>query len=511
MSVSILARCGLIPAARGPAAPGRLAGIVRGLAATSLIVGCDAAKPPVVERPSEPQAVESLAPEPQAPPSDQPAEPLAPSAAPTPTPPLPPSLSEAEIEAAVEERLAAAEALAEESRFEEAFMAAREAERLARGGDRGAECSALVARLREHKREAAELWFSVEKLADEDSLAVGVAGRKLRAAGPVGVVLLRQIVREGDPTAAVRALGLLADGPAARFINDVSRRFAAESDPQLRQSLLHILVANPAEISSRELAALARRAEAALESDPAADDGRLLNVLMAVYLGPAGGDAVAFDARVDRPGLADQLSRFIPPVAAVVPKAFKSAAGATAAIADDGVVLVTGNLAKDTYTLEAETPTVGWYPQAIRIDVLPDPSLPAEGPGRSPGGNFVLSTFAVRFGPPGGSEAATAVAFASAKATFEQDKYGAASAIDDKADTGWAISGGTGKPQSATFEIPADVKIPPGAPLVITLDQQHPDGAHAIGKFKVSLIQSPPQAQPEDPPPEAPQPEQVES
>jgi hypothetical protein len=175
----------------------------------------------------------------------------------------------------------------------------------------------------------------------------------------------------------------------------------------------------------------------------------------------------------------------------VVPKAFSSAAGSTGAIAADGTVTVTGPLAKDTYTLQAEAPP-GAPAVAVRLDALADPSLPAQGPGRAGNGNFVLSTFGVKFGPPGGAEAPTAVAFKSAKASFEQGGFGAANAIDDKSETGWAISGGIGKDQSVTFEIPADVKIPAGAPLVITLDQQHADGTHALGRFRITFIQPPP-------------------
>jgi hypothetical protein len=179
-----------------------------------------------------------------------------------------------------------------------------------------------------------------------------------------------------------------------------------------------------------------------------------------------------------------------PTVAALVPAEFKSAAGATGAIAADGVVLVTGNLAKDTYTLKAAVPA-GARVTAFQLEVLPDPSLPAQGPGRAGNGNFVLSTFAVAHGEPGKPETPTALTFATAKATFEQANYGVLAAIDDKPETGWAISGGTGTPNTATFELPADLTIPAGAPLAITFDQQYADGTHALGKFKLAVIQAP--------------------
>jgi tricorn protease-like protein len=173
--------------------------------------------------------------------------------------------------------------------------------------------------------------------------------------------------------------------------------------------------------------------------------------------------------------------------AALVPTAFTSMAGATGAIAKDGVITVTGPLAKDTYTIKAVVPE-GVTAKAIRLDVLPDPSLPSQGPGRAGNGNFVVSTFSLMFGPPGKADTPTPVKFASAKADYEQPNFTVAGAIDDKPATGWAISGGTGKEHQATFEMPADVKLPPGVPLTITIDQQYADGQHTLGKFRLSLV-----------------------
>ena len=171
----------------------------------------------------------------------------------------------------------------------------------------------------------------------------------------------------------------------------------------------------------------------------------------------------------------------------LVPTAFTSMAGATSAIAADGIITVTGPLAKDTYTIKAAVPE-GVEPRTIRLTVLPDPSLPSQGPGRAGNGNFVVSTFSLMHGVPGKPDTPTAVKFVAAKADYEQPNFTAAGAIDDKPATGWAIAGGTGKEHHATFEIPAAVKLPPGAPLTITIDQQYADGQHTLGKFRLSLL-----------------------
>jgi hypothetical protein len=192
---------------------------------------------------------------------------------------------------------------------------------------------------------------------------------------------------------------------------------------------------------------------------------------------------------------------------ALVPTAFASAAGATAAIGADGVVLVTGNRAKDTYTLKAVVPAGGNL-RGVRLEALADDSLPGKGPGRADNGNFVVSTFGVQFGPAGSAETPTAIAFAAAKADFEQENYGVAGTIDDKPDSGWAIGGGTGATHLATYDLPADLVVPATSPLTVTIDQQHADGTHAVGKFRLHLLQEvPPPAPAPAAPPAAPAPE----
>ena len=174
----------------------------------------------------------------------------------------------------------------------------------------------------------------------------------------------------------------------------------------------------------------------------------------------------------------------------LVPTQFTSMSGGSGAIAADGTVTVTGPLAKDTYTLKAAIPAGGKV-TAFRLEALADDALPQKGPGRAGNGNFVLSTFAVLAGAPGAADTPTAIQFSAARADFDQPQYGAAEAIDDKADTGWAIAGGIGQPHEAIFTVHPDTSLPAGAPLTITLDQQYADGQHALGKFRLSVVQEP--------------------
>jgi hypothetical protein len=82
--------------------------------------------------------------------------------------------------------------------------------------------------------------------------------------------------------------------------------------------------------------------------------------------------------------------------------------------------------------------------------------------------------------------------FIEAKADFEQGGYPAAATLDDNPETGWAIAPEVGKDHSLSFELAPEVAIPAGSLVVFTIEQQFADGTHNLGKFRLSLLQSPP-------------------
>src|SRR4029077_17491040 len=102
----------------------------------------------------------------------------------------------------------------------------------------------------------------------------------------------------------------------------------------------------------------------------------------------------------------------------------------------DGSYLATGaNPATATYTLDAKTSLKGVT--AFRLEVLADPSIPANGPGRAGHGNFVLSEFKLAVTIDGQPKP---LPLAAVTADFSQDKYAVAGATDGDTKTGWAIS-----------------------------------------------------------------------
>lgn len=158
---------------------------------------------------------------------------------------------------------------------------------------------------------------------------------------------------------------------------------------------------------------------------------------------------------------------------------------------DDGSLLADGRgAASDTYrvVIRPNLNTVA----AIRLRVLPHESLPQQGPGLAPSGNFVLTDFQV-------TRDDKEVPIASVTATVEQKGFPAAAMIDDKDDTGWGINVGKDwhREQEAiiVFETPTDFA---GKHLEIKLAQKFKEH-FLIGRFALSFSETVPAAKMDDP------------
>ncbi|MDX1944421.1 MAG: PSD1 and planctomycete cytochrome C domain-containing protein [Pirellulaceae bacterium] len=163
---------------------------------------------------------------------------------------------------------------------------------------------------------------------------------------------------------------------------------------------------------------------------------------------------------------------------------------ATMAKQPDGSVLVSGrNELSDVYYLEATIPS--GKATALRLEVLPDPSLPKQGPGRSKSGNFVLATFSVSARPVGDFAPATDVEIGGAKADFAQKEWGVELATNDVKTDGWAISPQFGQRHVAVFELKEPLGYLGGTQLFISLDQSYNlKDPHNIGRFRLSYSTS---------------------
>lgn len=154
---------------------------------------------------------------------------------------------------------------------------------------------------------------------------------------------------------------------------------------------------------------------------------------------------------------------------------------------------------RDVYSITARVPIRGVT--ALRIEALPDSSLPGGGPGRADNGNFVLTGLGVQYhrAPQGKPQP---IALDNATATFEQpddskktkfSALSAASVLEDGKETpwGWAVAPETGKAHHAVFETILDVSSGPDAVLAVTLEQNFPAARHVLGRFRISVTDEP--------------------
>lgn len=155
---------------------------------------------------------------------------------------------------------------------------------------------------------------------------------------------------------------------------------------------------------------------------------------------------------------------------------------------DDLSILASGGTGKGSHSVVASTDLRGIT--ALRLEVLPDPSLPKGGPGRAPGdGNFVLNQIEVHVASKSDMSKTKPVKIARAVADFEQQNYGIAGTIDGEPNSGkgWAVSPYFDMPHWAIFEFAEPIDIPGGAVLTVNLQQRFQEGQFTIGRFRLSV------------------------
>ncbi|HXJ61703.1 MAG TPA: DUF1549 and DUF1553 domain-containing protein [Verrucomicrobiae bacterium] len=176
----------------------------------------------------------------------------------------------------------------------------------------------------------------------------------------------------------------------------------------------------------------------------------------------------------------------------------------------DGSFLASGpRPEKDVYVVTAPVARPGIT--GVRLEVLPDDSLPHHGPGRQDNGNLHLNEFKVFIQPQtstGDTSSWTRMSLQHPSADFNQDGWTVRHAIDEKIQTAWGIYPQVGQKHMAVFEV-----APPSAGSAVSnqtaaptsrassasdlstlrfdLEQAH-GGGHLIGRFRLSVTYSQP-------------------
>ncbi|MBC7853491.1 MAG: DUF1549 domain-containing protein, partial [Pirellulaceae bacterium] len=133
----------------------------------------------------------------------------------------------------------------------------------------------------------------------------------------------------------------------------------------------------------------------------------------------------------------------------------KADGGTTLTKQTDGSYLAGGTTPeKETYTFLV--PVEGKTLTGLKLEVLTDPSLPKQGPGRQPSnGNLHLNEIVVNSAPKSDPSKKASVVLQNAKTDFDQAGWTIAMAIDGNPDTAWGVDPQEGKPHQALFEFKA--------------------------------------------------------
>jgi hypothetical protein len=137
----------------------------------------------------------------------------------------------------------------------------------------------------------------------------------------------------------------------------------------------------------------------------------------------------------------------------------------------------------DTFVVTARTTLKDI--RALRLEVLPDASMPHGGPGRFDNGNFHLSAFRAAAQPTNGGERTTELQLTRAVADHADAGGDAASTLDNKDDTFWSVHPRYNEPHEIVFDLKEPVGFAKGTTFTFLLDFRGKPG-HQIGRFRLS-------------------------
>ena len=152
-------------------------------------------------------------------------------------------------------------------------------------------------------------------------------------------------------------------------------------------------------------------------------------------------------------------------------------------LADKSILAAGPNPEKETYTFSFSpdlTPVT-----AIRIETLADERFPAQGPGRSANGNFVLTGVRISVGDDANSKT---IGLKAVSADFSQKEYPISNLLQ-KSGAGWAIHPQVGKNHWAVLELTEPI-VGPAQNVTVELQFNSPFAQHQFGRFRVAATNS---------------------
>ena len=173
------------------------------------------------------------------------------------------------------------------------------------------------------------------------------------------------------------------------------------------------------------------------------------------------------------------------------PHAFTSQGKAALKLLDDHSLLASGeNADKEIYEVAAEMPAGSFH--AIRLEAIPDSSLPKGSSGRSDNGNSVLTEFEAEIASAEKPDEWKRIAFSEAWADYEQaQEFAVGNALDGKPETGWGLSGRQNRNVHAVFLADKPFSVKSAGRIRFRLKYESPHAKHQHGRFRLSITDAP--------------------
>ncbi|MCA8989943.1 MAG: hypothetical protein KDA78_20020, partial [Planctomycetaceae bacterium] len=162
------------------------------------------------------------------------------------------------------------------------------------------------------------------------------------------------------------------------------------------------------------------------------------------------------------------------------PTEMQSDGGATLALLLDGSILASGEDGPGQSYQLAMTSDLKSI-TAFRLEVLTDPSLPNQGPGRGPGGKFAIN-WSFQSTNSAGSVDPQPIRIRSAIADYSNARF----PVNEKR---WSIAGGGGVPHVAFLMFTEPLENEAGNTFTLTIMEQN--GNQNLGRFRLSVTDAP--------------------
>ncbi len=174
----------------------------------------------------------------------------------------------------------------------------------------------------------------------------------------------------------------------------------------------------------------------------------------------------------------------------IKPTKLESTLGNTFEVREDNSILLKPKSGKDVYTIFADESLNG--ATAIRLELLNDPSLPANGPGLHINGNLVLTELEIEVASMAQPEKWEKLKISTSVSNINQLNFPVAQVIDNNSANrgGWALGNAIGKISWATFQLDTPLNLPEGAKIRFKMHQNF-DENHQVGCFRLSTTQVP--------------------